>query len=37
VLTDFIADDYIQHAFMTTDPEKDTVQVYLEQLDARSK
>jgi hypothetical protein len=37
VLTGFIANDYIQHAFMATDPEKDIVQAYLDQLGARSK
>jgi hypothetical protein len=30
VLTGFVADDYIQHAFMTTDPEKVTMQAYLD-------
>ncbi|KAI2732414.1 hypothetical protein CBS147332_1553 [Penicillium roqueforti] len=31
------ADEYIAHAFMTTDPEKVTIQDYLNQLDARLK
>lgn len=36
-LTSLIADEYIAHAFMTTDPEKVTIQDYLNQLDARLK
>lgn len=32
-LTVYIASDYIEHAFMTNDPEQVTIQEYVKQLD----
>lgn len=32
-LTVYIANDYIEHAFMTDDPEQVTIQDYVNQLD----